>query len=173
LFKCVLCPISTGIGPEVFSYISSDGNFTGDVPPTADQLAFFKKHGYYITAPDYILRPEVLESNFHAFRVTGDPKYLDRAASAVDSFNTFLKTPTGFAGINDVDDVHTRKIDDTESFWFAEVLKYLWVFFPYCIQRSMIEALGLLGTSHLTTRTILASIIVRIYQFQIHISTNI
>lgn len=57
--------------------------------------------------------------------MTGDPKYLDRAASAVDSFNKFLKTPTGFAGIDDVNDVKTTKIDDTESFWFAEVLKYL------------------------------------------------
>jgi mannosyl-oligosaccharide alpha-1,2-mannosidase len=125
LCKLVPWPISTGIGPEVFAYISSDGNFTGDVPPTADQLEFYNKHGYYITAPDYILRPEVLESNFYAYRVTGDPKYLDRAASAVDSFNKFLKTPTGFAGIDDVNDVKTTKIDDTESFWFAEVLKYL------------------------------------------------
>ncbi|KIM46842.1 glycoside hydrolase family 47 protein [Hebeloma cylindrosporum] len=120
---------ATGIGPEVFAYISSDGDFTGDVPPNADQLAFYNEHGYYITAPDYILRPEVLESNFYAYRVTGDPKYLDRAASAVDSFNKFLKTPTGFAGINDVNDVNTSKIDDTESFWFAEVLKYLYLTF--------------------------------------------
>ena len=48
----------------------------------------------------------------------------------MDSFSKFLKTPTGFAGINDVNDVNTSKIDDTESFWFAEVLKYLCVFFP-------------------------------------------
>jgi len=43
----------------------------------------------------------------------------------VNSFNKFLKTPTGFAGIYDVNDVNTSKVDDTESFWFAEVLKYL------------------------------------------------
>jgi len=115
----------TGIGPEVFAYISSDGDFTGGSPPNADQLAFFNKHGYYITVSDYILRPEVLESNFYAYRVTGDSKYLDRAASAINSFNQFLQTPTGFAGLNDVNDVKSTKIDDTESFWFAEVLKYL------------------------------------------------
>jgi mannosyl-oligosaccharide alpha-1,2-mannosidase len=116
---------STGIGPEAFAFISSDGNFTGSGDPSADQLAFYKKHGYYITASDYILRPEVLESNFYAFRVTGDQKYLDRAASAVTSFNKFLRTPTGFAGLNDVNSLNGGLIDDTESFWFAEVLKYL------------------------------------------------
>lgn len=115
----------TGIGPEVFAYISSDGNFTGGSPPNAEQLAFYNEHGYYITASDYVQRPEVLESNFYAYRVTGDSKYLDRAASAIASFNKFLKTPTGFVGLNDVNDIASTKIDDQESFWFAEVLKYL------------------------------------------------
>jgi len=61
--------------------------------------------------------------------VTGDQKYLDRAASAINSFNKFLKTPTGFSGINDVNNPNTTKIDDTPSFWFAEVLKYLYLTF--------------------------------------------
>jgi mannosyl-oligosaccharide alpha-1,2-mannosidase len=120
---------ATGIGPEAFAYMSSDGNFTGNGNPSAAQIAFYNKHGYYITASDYILRPEVLESNFYAFRVTGDQKYLDRAASAVTSFNKFLRTPTGFAGLNDVNSLNGGLIDDTESFWFAEVLKYLYLTF--------------------------------------------
>jgi len=123
--ESVFSSYRTGIGPEAFAYISTDGNFTGGGGISADQLAFYQKHGYYITAADYILRPEVLESNFYAFRVTGDPKYLDRAASAVNSFNKFLKTLTGFVGLNDVDNINNGLIDDTESFWFAEVLKYL------------------------------------------------
>lgn len=120
---------ATGIGPESFAYISSDGNFTGGDAPTAEQLAFYNEHGYYITGSDYIQRPEVLESNFYAWRVTGNTTYLDRAAGAVKSFQTFLKTPTGYAGINDVNDLNTTKIDDTESFWYAEVLKYLYLTF--------------------------------------------
>lgn len=121
---------ATGIGPEAFAFISSDGDFTGpgNVVSAADR-AFYEKHGYYITAADYIQRPEVLESNFYAWRVTGDKKYLDRAASAIASFKKYLSTPTGYAGINDVNDVNTSKIDDTESFWFAEVLKYLYLTF--------------------------------------------
>ncbi|THH11407.1 hypothetical protein EW146_g8052 [Bondarzewia mesenterica] len=120
---------ATGIGPEGFAFISSEGNFTGGSAPTADDLAFYAKHGYYITSSDYILRPEVLESNFYAWRATGNTEYLDRAASAVSSFQRFLQTPTGYAGINDVNNVNTTKIDDIESFWFAEVLKYLYLTF--------------------------------------------
>ncbi|ETW77967.1 glycoside hydrolase family 47 protein [Heterobasidion irregulare TC 32-1] len=120
---------ATGIGPETFAFESSDGNFTGSGSPSASQQAFYNQHGYYITGSDYIQRPEVLESNFYAWRVTGDTKYLDRAASAITSFERFLKTPTGYAGINDINNINTTKIDDTESFWFAEVLKYLYLTF--------------------------------------------
>jgi len=83
------------------------------------------KHGYYITAADYVQRPEVLESNFYAWRVTGKQVYLERARNAVASFNKYLSTKTGFAGIYDVNNCNTTQIDETESFWFAEVLKYL------------------------------------------------
>jgi mannosyl-oligosaccharide alpha-1,2-mannosidase len=123
---------STGIGPETFAYASSDGAYTGSVNTVpADQLEFYNLHGYYITASDYIQRPEVLESNFYAWRVTGNQMYLDRARSAVKSFTTYLNTSTGtgFAGITDVNNVNTTQYDETQSFWFAEVLKYLCVFF--------------------------------------------
>lgn len=136
MFRCmVLCfldshtssPYSTGIGPEVFAFASEDGDYTGSPAPTAEQVAFYKEHGFYPTTNYYILRPEVLESNFYAWRVTGDTKYLDRAAKAVESFRTFLKAPVAYAGIMDVNSRTSDKIDDMESFWFAEVLKYLYV----------------------------------------------
>ncbi|KAJ6557526.1 glycoside hydrolase family 47 protein [Mycena capillaripes] len=120
----------TGIGPETFAYISPDGNLTGGDPPTADQLDFNNEHGFYITLPLYILRPEVLESNFYAWRVTGDTKYLDRAASAIDSFNKWLVAASGgFAGLGDVNSADGGFWDVMESFWFAEVLKYLYLTF--------------------------------------------
>lgn len=76
------------------------------------------------------MRPEVLESNFYAYRLTGDVKYFNRAAAAVQSIETFLKTPTvAYAPINDVDATDSDFIDDMESFWFAEVLKYLYLTF--------------------------------------------
>ncbi|KAI3600439.1 glycoside hydrolase family 47 protein [Moniliophthora roreri] len=123
---------ATGIGPEVFRYFTTNRTDPSNAREiTREQSAFNAKHGFYITAADYILRPEVLESNFYGWRVTGDPKYLDRAASAVKSFNTYLvaKQSGGYAGLNDVDNPKQGQIDDTESFWFAEVLKYLYLTF--------------------------------------------
>jgi mannosyl-oligosaccharide alpha-1,2-mannosidase len=73
------------------------------------------------------MRPEVLESNFYAWRVTGDTKYLDRAASALHSFKTYLSINDAFGPIQDVNDASSTKINDLESFWFAETLKYLYV----------------------------------------------
>lgn len=123
---------STGIGPESFAYISSDGNYTGNGAPTPQQLAFYKKHGFYISTggTDYILRPEVLESNFYAWRVSGKTKYLDNAVAAIASFNKYLPATVAFSGISDVTSADSPKYDDMASFWFAEVLKYLWVDFP-------------------------------------------
>jgi len=120
---------ATGIGPEAFAYISEDGNFTGSGPPSIDQLAFYNKHGYYVTASYYIQRPEVLESNFYAWRVTGNSTYLQRAQMAIANFDKYLNTSTGFAGINDVNSPQSKKVDETASFWFAEVLKYLYLTF--------------------------------------------
>jgi mannosyl-oligosaccharide alpha-1,2-mannosidase len=119
---------STGIGPESFSWVPQ-GSLSG---PPSSQRDFYNQHGFYTTSPAYILRPEVLESNFYAYRVTGDTKYLDRAAKAIDSFNRYLALPgqdAGYAGIFDVNNPDSKRIDDTESFWFAEVLKYLYLTF--------------------------------------------
>ncbi|VDC02721.1 unnamed protein product [Peniophora sp. CBMAI 1063] len=119
----------TGIGPEVFAFVGTDGNYTGS-SISADQLNFYNEHGFYITDADYIERPEVLESNFYAYRVTGDQKYLDRAASAVASFNKYLKLDNGgYTDISNVNQANSSRYDETESFWFAEVLKYLYLTF--------------------------------------------
>ncbi|KAN0084178.1 glycoside hydrolase family 47 protein [Tylopilus felleus] len=118
---------ATGIGPESFAYNSSDGSYTGGSAPTADQTAFYNEHGYYITGSDYILRPEVLESNFYAWRATGNTKYLDNAVSAIKSFQTYLPATVAYAGINDVNNKDSTKNDYMASFWFGEVLKYLYL----------------------------------------------
>ena len=62
--------------------------------------------------------------------MTGDVKYLKRAEQAIKSFETYLKVKNnGYAGLFDVNDNSSDRqmIDDTTSFWFAEVLKYLYV----------------------------------------------
>lgn len=59
----------TGIGPESFSWDDSN------VP--ANQTEFYERAGFYITDGSYVLRPEVLESFYYAYRATGDRKYQD------------------------------------------------------------------------------------------------
>ncbi|KAG6901598.1 hypothetical protein C0995_010159 [Termitomyces sp. Mi166 len=116
---------ATGIGPEGFAYVSEDGGYIGDETLTAEQLEFNAQHGFYPTASYYILRPEVLESNFYAWRTTGDPKFIARAASALDSFTRYLSFDQTYSGIWNVNNKNSKRINDMESFWFAEVLKYL------------------------------------------------
>ncbi|KAF9653536.1 glycoside hydrolase family 47 protein [Thelephora ganbajun] len=117
----------TGIGPEIFGWKTADGNFSGP-PLTAEKEAYYQKTGYY--------PPEILESNFYAWRATGDLKYQVRAAGAVANFQKYLRIPTGYAGIWDIAKPNAISyIDITESFWYAEVLSYLYLTFddPYRI----------------------------------------
>lgn len=81
---------STGIGPETWSFTSSDGSYTGQAGPSPDQTTFNSQHGFYITDGMYQMRPEVLESNFYAWRVTGDAKYYDRAVTTLQSLVNYL-----------------------------------------------------------------------------------
>jgi mannosyl-oligosaccharide alpha-1,2-mannosidase len=57
---------ATKIGPEAFAWDEAG------VP--SDQETFYQDNGFYITSADYILRPEVMESYYYAYRVTGDEK---------------------------------------------------------------------------------------------------
>ena len=107
-------------------FITEEGSYTGPSDTITDeQLDFYNKTGFYPRSTAYIHRPEVLESNFYAWRVTGDTKYLERALSAVRSFNKYLRIPSGYPGVWNVNQPGGGLIDDMESFWFAETLKYL------------------------------------------------
>lgn len=57
---------ATNIGPESFGW---DDN---EVP--LDQLLFYERAGFYIKSGYYILRPEVVESFYYAYRITGEEK---------------------------------------------------------------------------------------------------
>lgn len=65
----------TGIGPEGFAWDASK------VPE--NQTEFYKRAGFYITDASYILRPEVMESFYYAYRATGERKYQDVSAPVV------------------------------------------------------------------------------------------
>jgi mannosyl-oligosaccharide alpha-1,2-mannosidase len=109
--------MATGIGPDAFGWDASR------VP--AQYVDFFKKNGWYPSNSGYYLRPEVLESIYYAYRVTGDKKYQDWAWDAFVAINATCRTGSGFTEVSDVNAAGGgQKMDNQESFFFAEVLKY-------------------------------------------------
>ena len=111
---------ATGIGPEIFSWN------TTTLP--ANQTEFYDQAGFWIEDAVYILRPEVLESYYYAYRITGDQKYRDWSWEGFLAINATTFTPSGYS---EIDNVNTPgggdKLDNQDSFFLAEVLKYAYL----------------------------------------------
>ncbi|OJD18234.1 hypothetical protein AJ78_01734 [Emergomyces pasteurianus Ep9510] len=113
---------ATGVGPEAFGWDPKK------VPE--DQMKFFKKNGFYITSSHYSLRPEVIESYYYAYRMTGDTMYQEWVWEAFEAVRKICRTESGFTSVGDVNDPKGgEKLDFQESFLFAEVLKYAYLTF--------------------------------------------
>jgi ER degradation enhancer, mannosidase alpha-like 2 len=80
-----------------------------------------------ITYPQYVLRPEIIESAYYLYHYTQDEKYLKMGETFLNNIVKYCKTPVGFASLKSV--VTKEKEDDMESFFFAETLKYLYLLF--------------------------------------------
>ncbi|KAJ5292033.1 CAZyme family GH47 [Penicillium angulare] len=107
----------TGIGPDSWGWDPSK------VP--SSQKAFYQKAGFYINSGYYVLRPEVIESFYYAYRVTGDSTYQDWIWNAFVAINATCRTDSGFAAVTNVNAANGgTKDDNQESFLFAEVMKY-------------------------------------------------
>lgn len=93
----------TGIGPEGFAWVEADTpvNDTINHQPPPDQEAFYRKAGFWNSDGSYILRPEVIESFYYAFRATGDQIYRDWAWEAFLAINSTTRTGSGFAELRD------------------------------------------------------------------------
>ncbi|KAB5583110.1 glycoside hydrolase [Coniochaeta sp. 2T2.1] len=118
---------ATGIGPEIFRWQDNKLplNATNNPGPPPEQADFYKKAGFWITGSDYVLRPEVIESFYYAYRATGDTKYQEWAWEAFLRINETCRVGSGYSSINDVNvEGGGGWSDFQESFWFAEVLKY-------------------------------------------------
>lgn len=117
---------ATGIGPEVFVFKTENGGTNG---VTISNETFYQEHGFDYAIPSYVLRPEVLESVFYAYRSTGDKRWQDLAWNAFNSIKKYCKAPAALAAISQVNNDQTTQINDSESFLYAELLKYLFLIF--------------------------------------------
>lgn len=99
------------LGPETFVFSNR-----------ADAMAYGPTEKYYI------LRPEILETYFYMWRYTHDPKYRAWAWDFVEALERHCKSEAGYSGIRNVY-VPVIKDDVQQSFFLAEVLKYLYLIF--------------------------------------------
>lgn len=93
-----------GIEPEEFNYKTDKVNY-----------------------PNYVLRPEAIESAFYLYRFTKDEKYLQMGKTFFDSIVKYCRIDDGYAALKSV--ITKEKSDQMESFFFAETLKYCYLFF--------------------------------------------
>ena len=82
-----------------------------------------------ITARDYRLRPEAIESVFIMYRVTGDSTWRDKGWTMFQAVDKLTRTEIAHAGIKDVTSQLQEQQDTMESFWLAETLKYYYLLF--------------------------------------------
>ena len=118
-----------------------------DVMPTglSPEIVVFnedttKEHDFRIKPMDRhnLQRPETVESLFYLYRLTGDVKYRQWGYEIFQNFIKYTKVVNehgeiSFSSLSDVtslkQDGSPKFKDNTESFWFAETLKYLYLLF--------------------------------------------
>ncbi|XP_012286932.1 endoplasmic reticulum mannosyl-oligosaccharide 1,2-alpha-mannosidase isoform X2 [Orussus abietinus] len=77
-----------------------------------------------------LLRPEFIESLYYMWYFTGNKTYQDWGWQIFQAFENYTKVENGYTSIGNVRNIYnTRPRDMTESFWFAETLKYLYLLF--------------------------------------------
>jgi mannosyl-oligosaccharide alpha-1,2-mannosidase len=110
--------MSTFVGPESFRF--SD----------AMEARALRSNEKY-----YILRPEVIESYFVLWRLTGDGKYREWGWDAAEAIQRHCKAPGGagggYSGLRNVYSKEPQQDDVQQSFFLAETLKVSWSFPSY------------------------------------------
>ncbi|CAD6893830.1 unnamed protein product [Tilletia controversa] len=113
---------ASGIGPEGWTFKLQDGTTNGQ---PYEYTSFSQRTGFYITSPSYNLRPEMVESLFYAWRLTGEPIWLDYIWDAFNAVRAHCTSPIGAAAaIDSVSKKRPALVDNLQSFYFAELMKY-------------------------------------------------
>ncbi|KAG8893116.1 mannosyl-oligosaccharide alpha-1,2-mannosidase, partial [Tulasnella sp. 408] len=125
---------ATGLSPEIAVFYDTERR--AEVKETRRE--WFIKGGnseHPLLDARYILRPETVESLFIAFRLSGDPIYRMYGWRIFQAIEKHCKVPEhqggGYVSIRNVDRVEGEKgwVDNMETFFLAETLKYLYLLF--------------------------------------------
>ena len=82
-----------------------------------------------ITGRRYLLRPEAIESVFYMYRITGDMYWRKVGWNMFTSIERHTRALYGASAIDDVTKAAPELVDEQESFWLAETLKYFYLLF--------------------------------------------
>jgi Glycosyl hydrolase family 47 len=93
-----------GIEPEAFNYRSNK-----------------------VEDPGYALRPEIVESTYYLYRLTGRPLYRSMGHTLLVNFVKYCRTDSGYAALESV--ITKERKNVMESFVFAETFKYFYLLF--------------------------------------------
>ncbi|KAI0000269.1 glycoside hydrolase family 47 protein [Xylariaceae sp. FL0662B] len=77
----------------------------------------------------YILRPEAIESVWYMYRITGDSYWQDKGWRMFNAIVSQTRTEAGNSAIDDVLVPNSAQVDEMESFWLAETLKYFYLLY--------------------------------------------
>jgi mannosidase alpha-like ER degradation enhancer 2 len=80
-----------------------------------------------IVSPEYVLRPEAIESAWYLWRRTGDGLYRAMGRTWIESVLDHTRADAGYASLASV--VTWERADRMESFFLAETLKYAYLLF--------------------------------------------
>ena len=75
------------------------------------------------------IRPELIESLFILYRITGNRHWQDVAWKLFKNIDKLSTTSVANAALDDVTVRHPPKSDRMESFWLSETLKYFYLIF--------------------------------------------
>ncbi|PKL82756.1 MAG: glycoside hydrolase family 47 [Ignavibacteriae bacterium HGW-Ignavibacteriae-3] len=102
--SCFKMWIMHGIEPEQFNYKTNEVKY-----------------------PNYVLRPEIIESAYYLYKFTLSDKYLEMAKLFFNSIVKYCRIDEGYAALKNV--ITKERDDQMESFFFAETLKYCYLIF--------------------------------------------
>ncbi|KAJ7691353.1 glycoside hydrolase [Mycena rosella] len=118
----------TGLSPEGVNYRTPS-----DPGPPGERDWYINKADQGGTPPydaRYMLRPEISESVFLAWRLTGDARYRGYAWAIFSAIEKHCRLPGGgYATVLDVDALPVTHLDKQETFFLSETLKYLFLTF--------------------------------------------
>lgn len=80
-----------------------------------------------LVRPGYHLRPEIVESTYYLYRLTGDSAYLDMGRVLFRDFVKYCRTRDAYASLASV--VTKTKANEMPTYVFAETFKYFYLLF--------------------------------------------